>query len=153
MLKTVEKVLLLQDLVPFRKASTEHLIRLAGIARTERVSPGTEVFSRGDLSVDLHFLVDGRIRLTNAGGAAETVERGALDLASVLSEAPHSVTAEALEESTLLVVSFEELLDILTAEADFCWILLRHFAEQGRRQAEAGNGRRAQEKDPVDTRV
>ncbi len=131
MLKTVERVLLLQDLDIFRLANTEHLARLATLAREDSLPSGRVLFRRGDPSTELHLVVEGKVLLSNGRGLEEVAERSALDFLSVFSEAPHSVSAETAGSCLLLTVSFDDLVELLTAEAGFCWAILRFLGRFG----------------------
>ncbi len=133
-LNTVEKVLLLQDLEIFRFASTEHLSLLAAMVREREFEAGSELFRKGDPSAELCLLVRGRAELDPIAGATEQVERVALDFLSFFSDKPHAFTATAIEPCTLLSVPYEELVDYLTSEAEFCWAILRYVSRLTRRR-------------------
>ncbi len=134
MLKTVEKVLLLQDVDIFRLATTEHLARLAAVSREASLPERHRVFNRGDSATQLSLVVDGQVRLENGSGKSEIVERSGLDFLSVFSEAPHAVNAETITPCTLLIVPFDDLVELLTAEAGFCWAILRFMGRFGLEQ-------------------
>ncbi len=133
-LNTVEKVLLLQDLEIFRFASTEHLSLLAAMVRERDFEPGSVLFHKGDPSAELCLLVRGRAELNPIAGSTEKVERVALDFLSFFSDKPHAFTATAIEACTLLSVPYEELVDYLTSEAEFCWAILRYVSRLTRRR-------------------
>ncbi len=137
MLSTVEKVLLLQELDLFRKASTEHLARLAAVAEERELDAGRRIFERNEPVSRAFFLVEGRVRLEKSVDGFSVGECCLLDMLSVLSEGRHSVSAETIDTCTLLVVSYDDLIDLLTDEAEFCWTLLRHIAAES---AETGEG-------------
>ncbi len=128
MLSTVEKVLLLQELELFRQASTEHLARLAAVAKERDVAAGERIFEREEPVSRAFFLVEGRVRLELSDQTSQEVDSCLLDMLSVLSEGLHFASAETLDTCTLLIVSYEDLVDLLTDEAEFCWALLRHIA-------------------------
>lgn len=134
-LHVVEKVLLLQDLKIFRFASTEHLAQLAEMARERQVPAGTQLFRRGDPACDLLLLVQGKASLEDGSGRVTEAERRGLDYLSVVAEQPHALTATALEPCTLLAVSYDELSEFLSGEAEFCWALLRHISRLTRNGA------------------
>lgn len=134
MLKTVEKVLLLQDVDIFRLATTEHLARLAAVCREANLPEKHRVFQRGDPSTQLLLVVDGKVQLEYGADRTEVVERGGLDFLSVFSETPHVCSAVALTPCMLLVVDFDDLADLLTAEAGFCWAILRFLGRFGLEQ-------------------
>lgn len=131
MYKTIEKVLLLHEVELFSLALTEHLGELAAVSRTKEVRAGQALFEQGEPCTALLVLVDGRVRLEEGENAQEASEVCSLDEWAFLAEAAHSCRAEALEDSVLLEITFEDLNDILTAEPELCLALLRHLARQG----------------------
>ena len=131
-MKTVEKVLLLHDIVFLSSAPTESLARLAAAVTHEEVSPGASLFEIGDRAHELLFLVSGRVTLTNRDGDSCTVEQTGLDFLSVLGEMPHLVSARVLTESGILRVSLDDLVELLSSDAEFSWRLLRHVSRVGR---------------------
>ncbi len=132
MLKTVEKVLLLQDLEVFRKATSEQLARLA-IISTERSFEEKEIlFEKGDLSDSLQLLVDGKVRL-GTPGQGPVVESTILDPLAFFSAEAHNTAAAALTSGILLETSRHDLTDLLTSEGEFGWIVLEEVARIGRR--------------------
>ncbi len=133
-LNTVEKVLLLQDLEIFRFASTEHLSLLAAMVREREFPAGSVLFGKGDPSHELCLLVRGRAELDPIAGSSEQVERVALDFLSFFSDKPHAFNATAIEPCTLLCVPYEELVDYMTSEAEFCWAVLRYVSRLTRRR-------------------
>jgi len=132
MLKTVEKVLLLQDLEEFRLASTEHLAKLAVVTRERREAPGTYLFRKGGASSELCLLVQGKVSLEFASGEFRTVETCSLDLFSVFSQSGHAVSARTLEPCVLLVVDYDDLVDLLESEAEFSSAMARYLARKAR---------------------
>ncbi len=134
-LHVVEKVLLLQDLEIFRFASTEHLAQLAEMARERHVPAGERFFRRGDPARDLLLLVQGKASLEDGAGVVVEAERRGLEFLSVVSDQPHALTATALEPCTVLAVSYDELTEFLSGEAEFCWALLRHVSRLARNGA------------------
>jgi CRP-like cAMP-binding protein len=135
MLTVIEKVLQLQDLDLFEFVYTEHLAQLGSICRETELSKGTVLFRQGDTSKRLHMVVGGKVALEVKGEPVGSVEQGSLDVWSFLAERPHSVTAKALETTTLLTVTFEDLVDLLTAEAEFCWAITKKLASLGQEQS------------------
>ena len=61
MLKTVEKVLLLQELEVFREATSEQLARLAFISTDRSFVEKEILFEKGDICASLQVLVDGKV--------------------------------------------------------------------------------------------
>jgi CRP-like cAMP-binding protein len=129
MLRIVEKVLLLQDFREFHRASTEQLAKLCTVATERRVPAGERLFARGDAAQWLFLLVQGKVSL-DSGVGTQVVEQAALDMCSVFSQRPHGFSARTLEPSVVLVVSYDNLVDLLEVEPEFCWAITRYLAEQ-----------------------
>ena len=134
MLNVIEKVLLLQDLDLFRFAYSEHLAQFASICRETEVEKEIILFREGADCKRFHLLINGEVALETGGEVAGSVTQGGLDIRSFFSENPYSCTARALTECRLLTVSFEEMADLLTAEPEFCWAVLKYLARLGRKK-------------------
>ncbi len=131
MLKTVEKVLLLQELAVFREATSEQLARLAIISTESSFVEKEILFQKGDICGSLQLLVDGRVQLGPPGKGAE-VEQTILDPLSFFARQPHNTEAVALTSGILLETPHHELTDLLTSEGEFGWIVLKEIARIGR---------------------
>ena len=131
MFKRIEKVLLLHEVELFSLALTEHLGELAAVCQVREVRTGKILFEPGAPCKTLRILVEGRVRLGQGEKAREASGVSSLDEWAFLAEAAHSCRAEALQDSVLLEISFEDLSDILTAEPELCLALLRYTARQG----------------------
>jgi CRP-like cAMP-binding protein len=131
-LKTIEKLLFLQDLEEFRKVSTDHLARLAAVARHSEVSQGSRLFGKGDQPTELILVVYGRVSVESPPGPARLVHSSSLDIFSVLSREPHAFSARTHDDCLLLKVSYDDLIDLLEAEAELCLELVRFLAASGR---------------------
>jgi CRP-like cAMP-binding protein len=134
MLTVIEKVLQLQDLDLFEFAYTEHLSQLGAICHETEVSEGTVLFREGETSRRFYMVVRGNVALEVNGEPVATVKQGSLDVWSFFTERPHTVTAKALETTTLLTVTLEDLVDLLTTEAEFCWAITKKLACLGQEQ-------------------
>ena len=131
MLKTVEKVLLLQELEVFREATSEQLARLA-IISTDRSFVEKEIlFEKGDICASLQVLVDGKVQL-GPPGKGFVVESTILDPLSFFARQPHNTAAAALASGILLETPHHDLSDLLTSEGEFGWIVLKEIARIGR---------------------
>lgn len=137
MLTHIEKVLLLQDLDLFSLVSTEHLSHLAALCAEMEAEANSVLFKQGDPCLKLHLLVEGRVSLQDGVGASVLVEKCGLDFWSFFAHQPHLFTARCLEKCTVLSVAFEDLGDLLTAEPEFCWAILRYLAQLGRNRPAA----------------
>jgi len=131
MLTTIEKILFLQDLGMLSFAATDHLAQLAPLCREETYPAGETLFRKGDPHSELCLLVQGRVRLEDSENQ-ETVEKCALDFWSCLAQDAHEVTARSVEDSTVLWVPFEDLVDLLASEPELSWAILKYHATTGR---------------------
>lgn len=132
MLTVIEKVLLLQDFDLFIYAYTEHLAQLAGLAKVTEVEKDSILFRSGDTARNFLLVLEGSVALEQEGRPQRVVERDGLDCWSFFSESPHLYTARALSRSRLLSISLDDMVDLLTSEADFCWAVMRRLAVRGR---------------------
>ena len=129
----IEKVLQLQDIDLFGTAYTEHLAQFASVCQERGVEADTDLFQQGHECDTLYILLEGRVELASETGTRTTVQKCALDLWSFLSQGTHQHTAKALENCRLLTVSFDEMVDLLTAEPEFCWAVTKYLAQLGRK--------------------
>jgi CRP-like cAMP-binding protein len=129
---TIEKVLLLQDLEIFGFASTEHLAKLALVCHQIEFDVDNIIFRKGEPSSKLYLLVEGHVSLENREGQKAVVEKCALGFWSFFAESTHRVTASAQGKCTLLAVSLEDMVDLLTAEPEFCLAIVKYLARLGR---------------------
>ncbi len=127
MLPTIEKVLLLQDLGILSFASTDHLAQLATLCQANTYPADETLFRKGEPHSELFLLVEGRVSLETEANP-ETVEKCALDFWSCLAQSAHEVSAKCVDDCTVLLVSFEDLVDILSSEPDLSWAILRYLA-------------------------
>ncbi len=130
MLSVFEKVLLLQDLEFFAFAHTEHLTDFAALCQMVEVGKGSVLFRRGDPCPSLYLLVRGKVTIQSDSGDAATVQSDVLDCWSFFSQSAHQHTAVSFEECTLLTISFSDLAELVTAEPEFCWALMRQLARR-----------------------
>jgi CRP-like cAMP-binding protein len=129
----IEKVLLLQDLDTFRFAYTEHLAQLASICREKEHEEGEALFRKGEQCSTLHLLVEGRVNLEMDSGQSVSVRKCSLDPWSFFAHSVYQYSATCLETCLVYTVSYEAMVDLLTAEPEFSWALTRHLAELGRK--------------------
>jgi hypothetical protein len=80
------------------------------------------------------MVVGGNVALEVNGEPIASVRQGGLDVWSFFAERPHRFTAKALETTTLLTVTFEDLVDLLTTEAEFCWAITKKLARLAERE-------------------
>ncbi|HSR49427.1 MAG TPA: cyclic nucleotide-binding domain-containing protein [Acidobacteriota bacterium] len=131
-MNTIERVLRLHEIELFRLAATDHLGELAAVCQELTLDAGEILFEVDEPSTHLNILIEGKMQLANGGreGHRQVVELASLDPWAFFAQSRHSLTAQALEECKLFRISYEDLVDILTAEPDLCLALLRHLARQ-----------------------
>ncbi|GAB4123190.1 MAG: hypothetical protein Kow001_20840 [Acidobacteriota bacterium] len=128
MMTVIEKVLLLQDFELFRQANSEHLAQLAAVAKVIDVEKDSILFRQGETARNLLLLLEGSVVLEDGGAQAPAHGREALDCWSFFSQNLHRYTARTTEPCRLLSVSLDDMVDLLTSEAEFCLTLLRELA-------------------------
>jgi CRP-like cAMP-binding protein len=118
-LTSIEKVIALQPIPIFSRASADHLIRLAAIARQLPLTAAGSLFSEGDRPA-IYVVLGGRLALDPPGGG-ESIFAGLGDIVGVyetLSGAEMGWRARTLEPGTVLRLDHDELLDLLADNVD-----------------------------------
>lgn len=128
MMTVIEKVLLLQDFELFRQASSEHLAQLAAVAKVVEVEKDSILFRQGETARNLLLLLEGTVVLENGGSQEPVQGRETLDCWSFFSQNPYRYSARTTDQCRLLSVSMDDMVDLLTSEAEFCWALIRELA-------------------------
>ncbi len=131
MLTTIEKVLLLQDVALFSSASADHLAQLAQLCQEKMYKAGQTLFQNGEPHSEFFLLVEGSVRLENQENE-ETVEKCALEFWSWVGQTPHEVSAQCVDDCTVLLLSFQDMVDLLCGEPGLSWVILQHLASAGR---------------------
>ncbi|MCZ6486020.1 MAG: Npt1/Npt2 family nucleotide transporter [Acidobacteria bacterium] len=131
MLTTIEKVLLLQEVELFSSASTDHLAQLAQLCQEKMYKAGETLFQKGEPHSKFFLLVEGSVRLENQENE-ETVEKRALDFWSWVGQTRHEVSAQCVDDCTVLLLPFQDLVDLLCGEPGLSWAILQHLASAGR---------------------
>jgi len=86
------------------------------------------LFREGEIGRTLYLLIRGEVTLEQDGTDIRSVKRGGLDIWSFFADSEQKYTARAIEESLLLTISFDEIVDLLTSEPEFCWAIARQLA-------------------------
>ena len=128
----IEKVLRLQDLDTFRFTYTEHLAQLASVCEEMSRDPGFQLFRQGEACRKLYLLVEGRVRLEDGSDGTKAVQTTALEEWSFFAQEPHRYSATCIDTCLLYSVHYTQMVDLLTAEPEFCWAITRHLAKIGR---------------------
>jgi hemerythrin-like metal-binding protein len=103
----------------FRNVAPEDLVRLAAACRERRLSRGEILFHKGDKARSLFLVIGGQMKLaiSSAQGNEKVLgifgARQTFGEAEVVMDCPYPFFAQALEDSTLLVLPQSELLEVL----------------------------------------
>ncbi len=131
MLTTIEKVLLLQEVELFSSASTDHLAQLGQLCQEKQYKAGETLFQKGEPHSKFFLLVEGSVSLDDQENE-ETVEKCALDFWSWVGQTPHEVSAKCVDDCTVLLLPFQDLVDLLCGEPGLSWAILQYLASAGR---------------------
>jgi DNA-binding phage protein len=133
---TIEKALELQKADVLQRASIEDLVHVAQITTEEQFPAETLLYQEGDAPDALFVIISGKVRLhrgdTEIGilGAGETFGGWAL-----VDESPRVASATTLEQTTLLKVSREDFLDVLSDRVDIVQAVFKAMVERLRNLA------------------
>jgi CRP/FNR family cyclic AMP-dependent transcriptional regulator len=114
-------------------------LELAGRAGRREVERGQVICWQGEPGESMFVLLEGSVKLvvrSRDGGLVELVRHdppASFGEVAVLDGGPRSATAEAVERSTLLVITREELLRLLRSEEQVAEALLRSLGRMVRR--------------------
>ncbi len=112
------------------------LARLAASATLLNLPRGRQLCSSGERCPGLYLLVNGRVMLSIGAprGASKVMELigpgGHIGLAAAVLGAPETVTAQALADSSLLLIPCEALLDCATDNPGFALQLVAELSRQ-----------------------
>lgn len=108
----LEKLFLLREVALFKEVSDELLGELASYAEEEHVTPGHVIIKKGELGETLYIIVSGKVVVKDDEKVlAELGERQIFGELAVLSPEPRSASVEALEESLLLKLQRQDIID------------------------------------------
>lgn len=130
-LDDAEKARLLRRSFIFRDLDESMLGRLARLSQTHRVAAGNLLFHQGEEGDALYGIAEGLIRIWVSGESGKELTLLLLEPGDVFGEIalldglPRSASAEAIEDSLLVMVRREAFLPLLDAEAG----LARHVIE------------------------
>ena len=130
-LDDAEKARLLRRSFIFRDLDEAILGRLARLSQTRRVPAGSVLFQQGEEGDALYGIAEGLVRIWVSGDGGKELTLLLLEPGDVFGEIalldglPRSASAEATEESLLVMVRREAFLPLLEAESG----LARHVIE------------------------
>lgn len=127
----------------FAALPAEALAGLRDRAEVRSYARNDVLIRQGEPAEDLFIVARGRIAIAQqAGDGRESVvavlEEGALfGELSLFDDAPRSADARALTDSTVVVLSFEAVRDVLRAQPELLWVIVRLLAGRLRATDEA----------------
>ena len=130
-LDDAEKARLLRRSFIFRDLDETLLGRLARLSQTHRLAAGNLLFHQGEEGDALYGVAEGLVRIWVSGDGGKELTLQLLESGDVFGEIalldglPRSASAEAVEDSLLVVVKRDAFLPLLEAEAG----LARHVIE------------------------
>lgn len=135
MLSTMEKLLFLKSVSFFDSLDGEDLLELAERTEVRRVPAGESLYQQGDDADSLYIVVKGHVVIQRQADKesvdlAHVGEHGYFGELSLLDGAPHTTTAVAVEDSTVLSLNREEFRDLVKERPEAA---LGAFKEMARR--------------------
>ena len=125
---------------PLFRALDERVLRqLAGRLPQRVVAKGAAIFVQEELGDRMFVLADGVVKLVLRSARGQVIELvrhrppAVFGEVSVLDGGPRSATAEAVQESRLLVIAREEFLRLMRSDMQVADALLRSLGEMVRR--------------------
>ena len=119
----------------FQGLSAGTLDAIADLCRTHDYEEGEAVYRFGDDAVDVHVLVNGRVRFSlgvgNRPGEGHSVftSRMVMGWAALVTDQPRRIaTAECLEPTRLVEIPGQALLDVLEANPSDGFIVMKRLA-------------------------
>ncbi|HSE40328.1 MAG TPA: cyclic nucleotide-binding domain-containing protein [Acidobacteriota bacterium] len=115
MLTTVEKVIFLQDIDFFEFTQTEDLAYIASITEEVRIKAGSIIYKEGESSDSMYLVLEGRVRLHRGGNEIMVAQsKDIFGTWALFDDEPRVATAVTLDDTTLLRISKEDFLDLLS---------------------------------------
>ncbi|MEJ7729911.1 MAG: cyclic nucleotide-binding domain-containing protein [Polyangiaceae bacterium] len=129
-LDLVGKLLVLRSAPALSMARIQALTLMAEIAEDVTYEPGETIFSEGETPGATYFVARGRVELVSARLEVPVVYTAGSVVGgyAALAEGPRSVSARALDRSTLLVLRNEELYDLLEDHFELARSLIAYMA-------------------------
>lgn len=141
MLTTVEKVIFLQEVDIFEQTSTENLAHIAVITEEMRVAENEIIYKEGEISDSMYLVVDGKIRLHKNGHDIMVAEKkDAFGTWALLDDETRLVSAIALAESNLLIISKDDFYDLLADNVQITQGIIKYMAKKLRTLAGRAGG-------------
>jgi hypothetical protein len=140
-LTVVEKALKLRAVDVLRAASSEDLAYVAQIASELEQPAGSWVYREGEAPDALYLVLEGEVELRQGDAEIGVVGPGeAFGSWALVDEAPRVASAVARSAATLLKVSREDFLDLLSDRAGIVQAVFKAMVERIRSLAELAKG-------------
>ncbi|HVR29291.1 MAG TPA: cyclic nucleotide-binding domain-containing protein [Thermoanaerobaculia bacterium] len=132
-LAQIEKVLLLRGASLFGQCTAEAVVRIASIAAERRFENGATIYSLGDASDALYFVVSGSVGVAAPEDGERVVgPRETFGVQEILSGRLRATRARALEPTVTLAIEAEDFFDLLSHDIEIVKALFREvLAERG----------------------
>jgi CRP-like cAMP-binding protein len=136
---TRQRAALLKETELFGQLDDEALLKLAERTSRHVFGKSQTIFVQDERGDRLFIVADGIVKLlvrAHSGESIELIRHGRLAVLgelAVLDDGPRSASAEAVERSTLLSLTRDELFEVLRAEPDVAEALLRRLVAIVRR--------------------
>ncbi|HLZ28909.1 MAG TPA: cyclic nucleotide-binding domain-containing protein [Chloroflexota bacterium] len=131
MLSTVEKVLLLRGVSIFSETPDDILADVAAIAEETYASAGETIITRGDIGTTMYVIIRGAVRV-HAGELtiAALRDRAVFGELAALDPEPRSASVTATEDSHLLSVDHDVLLDLIAERVEVARGIIRFLCQR-----------------------
>ncbi len=124
------KLEVLRGMPLFKYLSYKELVRVMNITQSRDFKAGERIFKEGDAGEDMYVLLSGKIRLFKDETTIAELTKGAhFGEMALVDRSPRSLSAEATEESRLLVVSRPDFYEIIKKEPELSTKLLWSFVQ------------------------
>ena len=131
MLVAVEKVMVLQNVDVFAEVPTEQLSYLAAIAHEVEFTSSEVIFEEADPSEALYIVLEGKIRLSQAGKELLTIGKNeVLGAWALFDSEPRVATAMVIDDARLLQIDREEFVDLLADHVQITQGVLKTMARR-----------------------
>lgn len=117
----IEKV---KEIKLFNELSITEIERILEIAKVKDFKAGQVIIRENEAGKELYIVIKGSVRISKLVSTGETItftilkENNFFGELSLLTQKPHSATAEAVEETTVMVINktdFEKFIEITPA--------------------------------------
>ena len=130
-LAQIEKVILLRSAAPFAHCRAEEVIRIAAIAGQRDFSAGQGIYEINDPAEAIYCVVKGAVRLDLENGGGRDVGPGeAFGVFGILSGRLRSVSARAVQPTTVLAIKADDFFDLLSNNIDIVRALFREILQR-----------------------